>query len=232
MSAQRNTLSPGKVMAEELTLADIQMPFLEYRADYKEPITSIWFGSRQGEVIDALRKALASYLTFENISWNQAPKNLAEAHLAFSVPSLFSSILVGIRGVTISVINPDWSRAPIFISVFQTGLNALKESVGKEFQAQQVTLGLHLRAGSKPFRETITRFVNARALGNEDAAFFGVSVYYADYSFVMDSSASLPGGLFVKIIRNFGPEKRLEEMAATLRNDEEAILHRLGLKLQ
>lgn len=43
----------GTQMAEEPILADIQMPFLEYRANYKEPITSIWFDRRQGDVIDA-----------------------------------------------------------------------------------------------------------------------------------------------------------------------------------
>ncbi len=219
-------------MAEELTTADIQMPFFEYRANYSAPITSIWFDRRQGDIIDALHKALAPQLTFENITWNQAPKNLAEAHLAFTLPSLFSSIYVGVLGVTVTVLNPDWSRAPIFISAFQMAVDALRASVQKEFQSQQTTLGMHLKPGAKPFRQTVARFVNAKALENEDAVFFGVSVYYPDYSYVMDSSAAFPGGVFAKIIRNFSAERRFEEMAAILRKDEEMVLHRLGLKLQ
>jgi hypothetical protein len=219
-------------MAEELTLADIQMPFLEYRANYQEPITSIWFDRRQGDIIDALLKALGPQLMFENITWNQAAKNLAEAYLSLSLPSLFSTILVGIRGVTITVLNPDWSRAPVFISVFQTAVDALKTSFRKELEAQQITLGLHLKPGAKPFRESISRFVNSKALAGEDAKLFGVSVYYPDYAFVIDSSASIPDGVFVKIVRTFSREKRFEEMAPILYKDEEAVLHRLGLKLE
>ena len=218
-------------MAEELALADIQMPFLEYRANYQEPITSIWFDRRQGGIIDALLKALPSYLLFENITWNQAAKNMAEAHLSFSLPSIFSTILVGVRGVTITTLNPDWSRAPLFVSVFQAAIDGLKASIGKGLQGQEITLGLHLKPGAKAFRESIVKYVNSKALASEDAAFFGVSVYYPDYAFIMDSSVTFPGGVFIRIVRRFGPEKRFEEMAPVIYKDEETVLHRLGLRL-
>lgn len=220
-------------MTEELAVADIQLPFLEYRAPYKDSITSIWFGRQQGEIVDALLRALSPWqVRLENVSWNQAAKNLGEAQLTLGVPSLLSSFNVGAGSVTITVLNPDWSRAQILASLFQTGVDALKQSIRQELQSQQVTLGFHLKPGAKPFRETLTRFVNARALGAEDASFFGVSAYYADFSFVMDASASFPAGVFVKLVRNFGAEKRFEEMAAVLSKDEETVLHRLGLKLK
>lgn len=219
-------------MTEELIPADIQMPFLEYRANYKEPIISIWFDRRQGDVIDALLNALAPHLLFENIGWNQTAKNLAETHLSFSLPSIFSTILVGVRGITINVLNPDWSRAPLFISVFQNAVDALKTSTGKDLEGQQLTLGFHLKPGVKPFRETVTRFVNPKALKSEDAGSFGVSVYYPDRSFVIDSSAAVPGGIFIKLIRSYNGGKRLEEMATVLRKDEETTLQYLGLKLE
>lgn len=220
-------------MPEELTIADIQQSFLEYRAAYKDPIAPLWFGKQQGEIINALLKALSPWqVNLENITWNQAAKNLAEAQLTFAVPSLFSSLNVGVGGLTITVLYPDWSRAPIFASLFQAGVDALKRSIGQELQAQQVTVGFHVKPGAKPFRDTMSQFVNAKALGSEDASFFGVSVYSGDYSFVIDGSVSFPGGVFIKLIRNFAAEKRFEEMAATLYNDEETVLHRLGLKLK
>jgi len=89
-----------------------------------------------------------------------------------------------------------------------------------------------LKPGAMPFREIISQFANTKALGSEDAAFYGFSVYYTDYSFVMDSSASFPGGVFIKLIRNFASEKRFEEMAAILYKDEETALRRLNLKLK
>jgi len=43
-------------MPEELSIANIQQPFLEYRANYKEPITLLWFDRRQGEIITTLNR--------------------------------------------------------------------------------------------------------------------------------------------------------------------------------
>jgi hypothetical protein len=220
-------------MPEELTIADIQLPFLEYRAPYKEPIAPIWFGRQQGEIINKLLKALAPWqVNLENITWNQAAKNLGEAQLSFAVPSLFSTLNVGVGGLTITTLYPDWSRAPVLASLFQAGVDALRGTIGQELQSQQATLGFHLKPGARPFRETVSRFVNAKALGSEDAAFFGVSVYRGDNSFVIDSSASIPMGVFVKITRNFSSDKRIEEITAILYKDEETVLGHLGLKLK
>ncbi|HTB93028.1 MAG TPA: hypothetical protein VK728_09375 [Candidatus Sulfotelmatobacter sp.] len=220
-------------MPQELTIADIQAAFLEYRANFKEPITPVWFGRQQGEIINAIHSALAPWqLGFENISWNQAAKTLGETHISFAFPSLFSSFLVGVAGVTITALNPDWSRAQTFVALFQTGMDALTASVRQGLQSQQLTLGFHVKPGGKSFRETVSQFVNAKALESEKAAFFGASVYYADYSFVVDSSVAFPGGVFVKLTRNFAGEKPFDEMAATLYKDEESVLRLLGLKLK
>lgn len=100
------------------------------------------------------------------------------------------------------------------------------------FRTFQKDLFLHVKPAAAPFREILAQFVNTKALGTEDAVMFGVGVYYNDYSFVIDGSAVFPSSVFIKLIRNFSTEKRLEEMAKTLYADEETILHRLGLKLQ
>lgn len=230
-----NRLSSGKVwpMPVELIAADIQQAFFEYRANFKEPITVFWTAGRQAEIINAMHKALGPWhVDLENIAWQQSAKNLREVQLSFAVPSQFASVQVGIADVTVTVLNPDWSRAAELVTLFQAGLGALKASTGQEFQSQQTTLGFHLAPpAARPFREVVTQFVNAELLGS-DAEMFGVSVYYGNHTFVIDSSAAIQGGLFVRLIRNFTPEKQFEEMAKALYADEEAVLQRLGLKLQ
>ena len=168
----------------------------------------------------------------ENISWNQAAKNLGEAQLTFGVPSLLAAIQVGVAGLTMNVLNADWSRAPQFVSLLQTGVDTLKATIGQDLQSQQTTLGFHVRPGTKPFREILSQFVNAKLLGSEDAAMFGVSVYYRDFLFVIDRSAVFSDGVFIKLIRVFPAATRSEEMAGTIHKDEETVLHRLGFKLQ
>jgi hypothetical protein len=51
------------------------------------------------------------------------------------------------------------------------------------------------------------------------------------YSLLMDASAAVPSGIFVKITRVFPPATHFEEMAAMLWKDEESIVHRLGFSL-
>ena len=220
-------------MPDELSTAEIQQAFLEYRSNFKEPAADFWYGGRQGEIIRAMYAALSPWhLGLENITWNQTAKNVAEVQLTFGLPSLLVGIQVGISGVTMNAFNPDWSRAPQLVSLFQAGLDALVASTGQGLQTQQTTLGLHVKPGAKPFRDILVKFVNSKALGGEDAAMFGVSAYYDDHSFVIDGSGFFPGSVFIKLIRNFPSEKRFEEMAKALYADEEQVLKRLGLKLQ
>lgn len=220
-------------MPEELTTADIPQAFFEYQANFKEPITPLWYGARQGEVINAIHRALSPWrVDLADITWSQSARNLREAQLTFSVPSLFAAIHVGIGGLTMNALNPDWSRAPLLIPLFQAGLDAFKASTGQEIESQQTTLGFHVRPGPRPFREVLSEFVDAKALGSGDAKMFGVSVYYSDYSFVIDGSAIFPESVFIQLRRLFSGLARFEEMATKLREDEVRALQRLGLKLQ
>src|SRR5205807_9558326 len=125
-----------------------------------------------------------------------------------------------------NAINPDWSRAPHFISLFQTAVDTLKGVVGQEFQSQQTTLGFHVKPGAKPFRVILSQFVNTKMLGREDATMFGVSAYSPEFSIVIDASAVLAEGVFIKLTRIFPVASRFEEMAGTIYKDEEAALQR------
>ena len=220
-------------MPDELTIAEIHQAFFEYRANFKEPITGLWYGGKQGEIIKSLLTALSPWrVGLENVTWNQAAKNASEIQLTIGVPSLIAGIQFGLGGLTMSVLNPDWSRAPQYVSLFQTSLDELRASVGEEVQSQQTTLAFHVKPGKEPFRDILAKFVNAKSLGSEDAAMFGVSVYYNDHSLVIDGSALFPGNAFVKLLRSFLPEKRFEEMTKAIFADEEQVLQKLGLKLQ
>jgi hypothetical protein len=59
-----------------------------------------------------------------------------------------------------------------------------------------------------------------------------VSAYWNDYFFVIDNSAVISGGVFIKLVRSFTADKKFADIAATLIKDEETVLGRLGLKIQ
>jgi len=46
------------VIADELQIAEFRGGFLEYRSNFKEPITPLWFGRQQGEIVNSVQKAL------------------------------------------------------------------------------------------------------------------------------------------------------------------------------
>jgi len=218
---------------DQANIANIQRPFLEYRAIFNDPITSFWYGARHGEVIGSMMKALSPWqLSLENISWNQAPKNLAEAQVTFTLPALFASIQLSMAGINASAINPDWSRVKQFVSLFQTGVDTLKAVVAQELKSQHTTLGFHVTPNVRPFREIMSRFINTKELHAEDASMFGLSAYYGDFSFVIDGSAVFPESVFIKLSRAYSPATRFEEMAGTIYKDEENVLQLLDLKLQ
>jgi len=123
-------------MPDELTIADIQQAFFEYRAIFKEPIADLWYGGKQGEIIKRLLTALSPWrVGLENVTWNQAAKNASEIQLTIGVPSLIAGIQLGLGGLTMSVANPDWSRAPQYVSLFQTGLDELRAGTGQNLQS-------------------------------------------------------------------------------------------------
>jgi hypothetical protein len=220
-------------MPVELIIPEIERAFFEYRADFKEPIAIFWTGGRQGEIISAMQKALAAWrVGLENITWNQAPKTAGEIQLTFAIPSLVASIQVGIGGVTMTALNPDWSRAAELVAVADSGLAALRACTQQNLQSQVATLGLHVKPGKKPFKEIMAQFVNAQALDGADATAYGVSVYWNDFFFAIDNSAVVAGGVFIKLVRTFVPEKGFADIATTLHIDEETVLRRLGLKLK
>lgn len=221
------------MMPEELIVAELQQPALEYRANFKEPIASFLEPVRQAEIIKALHKALSPWnLSFENVFWNSAARNIAEVQLTLNAPLLLTGVQIGISGVTMTAFNTVWARANVAVSFFQAAADALRQSAGEEFQGQLVTRSFHLNPAQKPYKEILAQFVNAKALGAADANMYGVSVYNKEYSFVIDGSAVIPGGIFIKLIRNFAPEKRMDEMGAVMRGDEETVLRLLGVRVQ
>lgn len=220
-------------MPDELGIAEIQQAFLEYRTNFKQPAADFWYRGRQGELIEALHDALSHWhVGLENITWNQNAKNASEVQLTFGVPSLVAGIQVGMGAITMNAFNPDWSRAPQLVSLFQAGLDAVVGIIGQTIEIQHTTLGLHVKPGATPLRDSLVQFVNPRALGSEDATMFGVSAYYDDHAFVIDGSGVFPGSVFIKLVRNFPSEKRFEEMAKVILADEEQILKLVGMRLR
>jgi len=80
-----------------------------FMSSINEVPVSLLKSELHGETVAALYKALAPWAVgLENIIWNQAAKSLGEVQLGVTVPSLFAGIQVGVGGLVMNVVNPDW----------------------------------------------------------------------------------------------------------------------------
>jgi hypothetical protein len=219
-------------MDEQLPIADIPVGFFEYRATFTEPIFSAWYEGKL-TLVKEMYKVLQPWgVDLEKVSWNATPRNLKEAQVTFAVPNPAALVNINIGGLTIIANNADWSQAPALSSLTKVVVNSVVSIGSTGVGSHQTVLGFHVKPGPRPFRDIMKHFVDAKALGKEDAASFGVGLYSADYSLIIDNSAVLPEGIFVKITRLFPAATHFEEMASILWKDEEGLLHRLGFRTQ
>jgi hypothetical protein len=219
-------------MDEQFPMADIPVGFFEYRSTFKEPIFSTWYEGKQTVVKEMYKVLLPWGVDLEKISWNAAPKNMKEVQFTFAVPKPAVVVTVGIEGVTIIANNADWSQAPVLSVLFQAVVDGVKKMGNTELESHQTALGFHLKPGPQPFRDVLSQFVDAKALGQPDSSGIGIGLYSADHSLIIDNSLVVPGGVFVKITRIFQAATHFEEMASILWKEEEGLLHRLGFRTQ
>jgi hypothetical protein len=217
-------------MDEQLPIADIPVGFFEYRTSFKEPIFTKWYEGERTLVKEMYKILLPWGVDLEKISWNAAPKNLKEAQVTFAVPKLSVLVNIGIGGLTIIANNADWSQASALSALFQAVVDGVRKIGIADLESHQTVLGFHLKPGPKPFRDVMKQFINAKALGKEDASMIGVGLYSSDYSLIIDNSIAVPDGLFVKITRVFPVDMHFEEIAAALWKEEEGLLHLLGFR--
>lgn len=206
--------------------------FLEYKAILAEPLFGQLIG-HDAAVIKGLYSSLKEWgLPLENIIIRQQPANAAEIRIDFNLPRIAMTVQLGLSGVTIFVTNPDWSQAGRIVQVSSTATAAVRQASKTDYASHQISLAMHIIPKGAQRKDIAGRFVridqSAMAILGDIKA-LGFSVTGKDASWVVDASALYDDALFVRIVRNFGGQATLPEMATLLKKDEEQILQLLGL---
>lgn len=216
----------------EKSHADVPLSFLEYKVLFKEPIFEAW--DRHSAIVRATYDAFREWnIGLESISGKQQPANAGEIQFTFSLLNGRASFNVGLGFASIFVTNPSWEEAELITKLASRGIEAVRTSTKAENERQVITLAMHLKPMDASIRDLTSRFVRADALsvmGNKVRA-YGFSVYLEDSSWLVDSSALYPDALFVRITRTFVPTMSFQEVATTLKKDEDSLLDLLQLRL-
>lgn len=218
-------------MDDELELPEIPQGFFEYKGTFAAPVFDAWF-NRHGLLKEMYEVLKPWGIDLERVSGTENAKNLKEAQIIFALANPPVLVNVGMGGITMAIGNADWSDAPVLVDLFQTVLDNAARLFEGNVATHHTVLGLHLKPGIRPFRQILNQFVNAKALGNEDASSFGIALYGDEYSLLLDNSGAVANGLFIKITRAFAAETKFQDMASKLWNDEESLLRRLGFRME
>ena len=211
----------------EKTGAAIPEAYFEYRADLSHPMFEVW--TLPNPMVQGLYSTLRRWnLTLADITSNKEAKNYKDLQFTFNVASLNATIRVGLDAVTFMAGNPDWSKAPALLALFEAALNSIQGIAKVEISMQEVFLALHVTPGSESSGSIMAKLVNSSLLGPAET--YGVSAYRQDSSLVMDKSLRYEGGVFVRLQRKFPPDVAFPDLAMTMYTDELNALTLLGLR--
>lgn len=216
----------------ERTLAEIPLSLVEYRATFQEPIFVAF--ERPTLIADALYRSFREWnITFENISWKALPINANDVQIVCDLFNKRMTFTVMLGVVSLLVTNPNWSEVGLVGAVVRAGMGAVQASTSGVTKEQGVTLAMHLRPQGKSIQDVTTRFRAISSGPGIDAGLrgYGFSVYGHDISWLVDLSAIYPEALFVRTSRVFGPSVSFEDIAVSLKKDEDEILEILQLRV-
>ena len=209
----------------EKTLAETLLGVFEYRATFQDPIFAAF--ERPAIIAGALYHSFREWnVTFENISWKALPVNANDLQIVCELFNKRVTFTVMLGVVSVLVTNPSWSEAALIEAIVRSGMSAVQTGANGITKEQGATLALHLKPQGKSTEEVTARF---RAIPSgpgidKDLKAFGFSVYGRDITWLVDLSAIYPGSLFVRTSRVFGPSIPFEEIARSVKKDEDDIL--------
>jgi len=215
------------------TQAEITYSQLEHTSMFKRPILEAWSPAK---LIAALLNALEpSGYKLDGVEANVQVPKLDEYSIVFrrTTPAFPPrSLTLGLGKVIVTADNLDWTEAEQFISGYSAAINVIREVGGAEIKSQQLVAALHIQLKDRP-RQDVTAPLHspvASGLLDEETDFSGVILLREKAIVLIDASAGLANGLFVRITRRYPPEASFEKQAETLRNDEQRIFDVLGLE--
>ncbi len=142
------------------------------------------------------------------------------------------SLTLGLAKVDVAAQNLDWTEADQFISEQRAALDAIRAVGGAEIQSQQLITGMHIQLKDRARKEVTAPLVSPVGFGLLDgnADFSGAILAQEKTIVVIDASMAFANALFVRIKREHPPEASFQQLAETLRKDEQRIFDVLGLE--
>lgn len=218
-------------MNHQLEPVDLLSSFIEYRAEFKEPVLEAW---NKGEFNTAVFRAFRPWnIGLTDFTWNSNPANAGEVQSRFELLKGRYIFIVECGATGLSVVNPNWSEAVQIGQIAQAGNTAVLSMTKAEITRQIVQMNLQLKSRHRNLAELTSSFLNPslHAISEEPIRASGFSLYADNRVWIVDLSASHRDALYLRMTRTFAPETTLEQIAETLATDQASFLESLKLMI-
>ena len=216
----------GHRMAELVT---IPISHFEYIAKFSQPIFVLWLerASVVQAVFDSLKPWAVDLDDVEAITIGKT----SEQGVNIKLPQKRVSFFFGPGSCRFTKDDADWASADETLEILSAARSALVSATGVVIYKQIAGIALHLQPRQKNFIEVLSPFISKNLHGAGDPIQTAASIIKWEKSkLILDGSGSIANGVFLRFDRDFGGDATLEEMAATLRADEEAVFNIINVQ--
>jgi hypothetical protein len=208
----------------------IPIAVFEYTVEFTRPIISLWMD--RAVVVQAMFDALIRW----NLDINEVEAvttgKPSEQGVKIRLSSKYCTIFFGPASFKFQKDNADWASAEETIEILDAALGTLIRASGAELVDQKTAFALHLQPTTKTFLEVIRPFLSPalEALRTTKLKTGASIVKWEDGRVVLDGSASLANGVYLRLERDFNVKATFAEMAKELRTGEEALFKLLDIE--
>jgi hypothetical protein len=207
--------------------AAITESYFEHRQMFGSNWVELWSKSPNPFLTAVLPITEGVGVELADISFNSNSSHLGEIAMNILFRKRRAALRLSLESATFMADNPNWEEASQLVELFEELSGKIRLVAERVPKSQECSLTFHLAPGPYDFGKVTRQLVREEILGAGD--FYGVTRHRADSAITVDKSAKCPGGIFVRLQRNFPGEAQFPHIAMALLEDEKEALHLLGI---
>ena len=211
-------------------LVSIPLAYFEYTGQFERPVFAMWVN--RVDVIQRVFDSMQSWgIDLENVEGLNEGK-VKEQGVAFRLPSKKIKVTVNPAQLVFAKDQSHWSEEAEIVSILSNVREAVLSASDVVIKSQKVAIALHIQPKLKNFREILKPFWPESLVALQDSPLLAVAnvLKWEDASLTLDGSASIKNGIFMRMELSFPKDATLQEIAQSLRRNEERLFTLLGIE--
>jgi hypothetical protein len=201
----------------------IPISVFEYTADFVRPIVSIWMD--RSNLVQAMFDALSRWKLDINDVEPITTGKPSEQGLKIKLTEKRCTVFFGVNSFKFTREDVSWDTAEETIEILDTARRTLAQVSGAEFAKQNAVIALHVQPRNVSFRDLLLPFLSpaVRGFREETPKTGALIVKWEDRRIVLDGSAALANGLYLRFERDFDSKTDYQSIAQELHQMEQSI---------